>query len=390
MHITPIGDPNHNDFYSVAGSDISPDAILEFDTVVGVVNVTPDFIRPHLALVERLPSSIPPGAATLRLTSPSGPSSNSVSVTVTAGPPQAVRLLQAGEAKARSYTIAFVANPGIQSAVGATFTSDPILSNRPGYHVVVGHSFRNLFGVAEDLLRQNNIDAQMRFVSIFDPTRPADAANSLAHEVPQSNVMETRRSVLASFLATFGVVADMVFVIHGSTSHTRASAWFTTDHTTLAGTAYTFDGVTRTHGHFPRIPGSAAIPVSVDQSGLTIIHEFGHAASDFNNGMVIDLYVDGGDGVGFLINKKFRAAAGTPIPADFATYNGTTYAADAVRDSLSYPANWRSYQSAPIDGTRPNLMDNYWLAADDPKLCRFDRLTYTWFRDRLDAKLARV
>src|SRR5215203_5350449 len=98
MNITPVGDPTHNDFYSVAGSDISPDAILEFNTVVGVVNVTPDFIRPHLALVEQLPSSIPLGAAILRLTSPSGPSSNPVSVTVTAGPPQAVRLLQAGEA----------------------------------------------------------------------------------------------------------------------------------------------------------------------------------------------------------------------------------------------------------------------------------------------------
>ncbi len=86
MNITPVGDAAHNDFYSIAGSDISPDAILEFSTVVGVVNVTPDFIRPHLALVERLPSSIPLGPAVLRLTSPLELPSNPVSVTVTAAP----------------------------------------------------------------------------------------------------------------------------------------------------------------------------------------------------------------------------------------------------------------------------------------------------------------
>lgn len=389
MHITPVGDAVHNDFYSIVGTDIPSDAVLEFGTLVGTVSVRPAFIRPHLALVERLPSSIPLGAATLRVTSPSTTPSNTVSITVTAGPLQAVRLIQPGEAKNFPYTIVFVANPGIQSALGATFTTDPILSNRLGYHNVVTHCFHNLFGVTEDLLRQNDIDSRMRLVSIFDPTRPADATSSLAHEIPSSNIMETRRSVLAPFLATFGVIADMVFVIHGSTTHTRASAWFTTDDVNRAGTPYTFDGVTRVHGHFPRIPGSATLPVSMDQSGLTTIHEFVHAASDFNNGKVTDLYNDSGDGTGFLINKRFRSVASAPLPSDFATYNGTTFPVDANRDSLSYPANWRSYHSDPIDGTRPNLMDNYWLASDDPQLCRLDRLTRAWFLERLDAKLSR-
>jgi hypothetical protein len=389
MNITTVGDTIHHDFYSVVGSDIPPDATLEFSTSVGVLNIAPTFIRPHLALVARLPSSLPLGAATLRLTSPSTPPSNTVSVTVLAGPAQTVRLLQAGEAKARPYTVVFIANPGIQAAVGSAFTADPILTNRPGYHSVVGHSFRNLFGVAEDLLRQGNIDARMRLVSVFDSTRPADAANSLAHEVPLSNIMETRRSVIAPFLSTFGIVADMVFVIHGSTTHTRASAWFTTDDATLAGTAYTFDGVAHTHRHFPRIPGSAAVPVSVDPTGLTIIHEFGHAASDFTNGKVIDLYTDGGDGTGLVINKKFRTAASNPVPSDFAVYNEINFAADAARDGLGYPASWRSYQPVPTDSTRPNLMDNYWLAFDDPQLCRLDQLTYAWFCDRLNAKLVR-
>jgi hypothetical protein len=329
------------------------------------------------------------GPATLRLTSPTTPSSNVASVTVVAGTPQSMRLLYPGEAKPRPYTIAFVGNPGIESGTGAAFSADPVLTNRPAYHAVVGHCLHNLFGVAEDLLRQGDIDARMRLVSIFDPTRPADAANSLAHEIPMSNVMETRRSVLAAFLASFGTVADMVFVIHGSTTHTRASAWFTTDDALLAGTPYTFDGAARVHGHFPRIPGSAAIPVTVDQTGLTIIHEFGHGASDFVNGKVIDLYNDGGDGSGFLINKRFRPAAGSAVPANFADYNGVAIAADAARDGLGYPANWRSYQPAPLDAMRPNLMDNYWQAFDDPQLCRLDQLTFAWFRDRLNAKLSR-
>jgi len=389
MDITPIGDPIHHDFFSLAGADIPLDAVVEFSTAVGAITVTPTFVRPHFLFVARLPSSLPPGPATLRVTSASEPPSNPVSLTILAGPAQTVRLLQAGEAKARPYTIAFVANPGIQAAVGSTFTADEILTDRAGYHEIVGHSLRNLFGVTEDLLRTDDIDPRMRIVSIFDPTRPADAANSLAHEVPQSTTMETRRVALGPFLSVFGVTADMVFVIHGSTTHTRASAWFTTDDLALGGTTYTFDGSVRTHGHFPRIPGSAAIPVSLDTSGLTILHEFGHGASDFNNGMVIDLYNDGGDGTGFLINKKFRAAASTPVPADFAIYNGSTIASDRARDGLGYQANWRSYQPAPTDATRPNLMDNYWLASDDPQLCRFDRLTVAWFRDRLDAKLGR-
>ncbi|MCY7349972.1 MAG: hypothetical protein LH606_04810, partial [Cytophagaceae bacterium] len=212
---------------------------------------------------------------------------------------------------------------------------------------------------------------------------------ALAQEVPASNMMETRRPVLAAFLAGFSEVADVVFVVHGSTTHTRASAWFTTDDPGLPGTSYTFDGLARTHRHFPRIPGSAAIPVSLDQRGLTILHEFGHAASDFTNGQVTDLYEDGGAGTDFLVNKKFRAAATDPVPASFANYNGTTFASDPTRNGLGYEPAWHSYHARLLDGTRPNLMDNYWLALGDEQLCRLDELTYFWFMDRLNAKFSR-
>ncbi len=78
MTITPVGSAIHDDFYAAAGSDIPSDALFEFTTAVGVVTVIPAFIRPHLALVTRLPSSLPLGAATLRLVSPSTPPSNAI------------------------------------------------------------------------------------------------------------------------------------------------------------------------------------------------------------------------------------------------------------------------------------------------------------------------
>jgi hypothetical protein len=143
------------------------------------------------------------------------------------------------------------------------------------------------------------------------------------------------------------------------------------------------------HRHFAKTPGSAAIAESVNQSGLTIIHEFGHAASDFKNGIVFDLYNDGTNANTFLVNKKFRSSATRTVPKKFATYNGTVYASDPTRDGLGYPSTWKSYHADPVDGTRPNLMDNYWQAFDDPQLCRFDKLTAKWYLDRLNAKLNR-
>jgi hypothetical protein len=387
MNITPVGQPIHQDFFTVSGSGIAADAVLEFNTPVGVVSVTPDFVSPDLALVERLPIGIPTGNVTLQMTSATMPASNSVTVTVAANPAQSVRLLQAGDNKARPYTIVFVANPGIEAASGGAFSADPILTDRSGFHRLVGHSFHNIFNVAEDLFKQNNFNSKVRIYSVFDPTRPANAQNSLVHEIPP-NLMETRRSVLRAFLSTFGIAADMVFIIHGSTTYTRATAWFTSDDAASGGTVYTYDGTNRTHGHFPRIPGSAAIPVSLDTSGMTVIHEFGHAASDFNNGQVTDLYDDGGNGSGFLVNKKFRNAVGNAVPGNFGNYNGTNYYSELNRDGLDYPGNWLSFQAELIDPQRPNLMDNYWYA-DDPSLCRFDKLTYKWFCDRLNAKLTR-
>ena len=384
--ISPVGAAIHGDFYSVTGRNIPNDAELVFESAGATVTVTPDLVRPHWVFVAQLPVEVPLGRNSVSLQAP-GWSSQAVPVDVSGGPPTTARVLHSGAPKIRPYTIVLVANPAIEDADGGTFTADPALGDRPAFHDAVSFCLRNMFTRTEDLLRQGTIDASVRLVTIFDETAEAIDANALAHEI-DPNLMETRRTRLNGFVGRYDEKADMVFVLHGSVTHDRATAWFTTDDATGPTTAFTFDGTARVHGHLPATPGSAAIPVSADQTGLTAFHEFGHAASDFNNGRVVDLY-NNGAGSGLLINKKFRTDSADPVPADFAEYNGTDYPADPNRDGLGYGAGWTSFHAALIDATRPNMMDNYWQTFDDPQRCRLDQLTYDWFVERLWAKVLR-
>ncbi len=391
LNICPIGRAVHNDFYSISGSGIPNEAEIVFESDSIEVTVTPDLVRPHLVFVTELPSAIPLGRNIVRLQA-SGWSSDAVPIDVFTGPHDTVRVLYSGAPKSQPYTIAFVANPAIESKEGGGFSADPVLTNRPGFHDAVNYCLLNLLTITEDLLRQDDIDAYIRFITIFDPTQNVSDDNSLAHEhISISNMMEPRRDKLNNFLARYSEVADMVFVVHGSTSRGRASAFATDDDNTGPSTSYTYDGTNRVHGHFPRIPGSVAIPISVNQTGLTALHEFCHGASDFNNGRVKDLYVDWTPTNSFLINKKIRVSNTTPIPFSFSSYQGTNYLSDQNRDSIGYNINWTSYHPMLIDQTRPNIMDNYWLVGigDDPLRCRLDQLTYDWFSDRLKAKIFR-
>lgn len=386
LTISPVGEPVHQDFFAVSGSVIPADASLVFEQGPLSISVVPDLIRPHLVFVSQLPTSVPVGDNLLRIESSTW-ISPAVPVRVSAGPPLTVRLLYSGDPKDRPYTIAVVANAAIEAAAGGSFATDPVLTNRPAYHTAVSYCLQNLFAVTEDLLRASDLDAHFRIVSVFDNSLPAVEANSLAHEI-NPNLMETRRVALAPFLSRYQESADIVLVLHGSTTHTRATAWFTSDDATSSSTPFTYDGAAHVHGHVPSIPGSAAIPLSVDTTGLTAFHEFGHAASDFVNGKVVDLYVDGSPG-GFQVNKKFRASATDAVPASFATYNAASYGSDSARDGLGYPSTWKSYHPSLIDPSRPNAMDNYWFAFDDPLFCRLDQLTYDFLRDRVTAKVFR-
>jgi len=384
--ISPIGLAIHNDFYSISGYGIPDNVEIVFDSTNLTITVQPDIVRPHWVFVAELPNAIPVGRNMVSLQAP-GWSSDAVPIDVHAGPPATVRVLYSGSPRTNPYTVAFVANPAIESAAGGTFSADPVLTQRTDFHDAVNYCLRTMLTETEDLLRQNNLDTHIRFVTIFDSTLTANNNNSLAQEL-NPNLMLTRRDRLRPFLARYFEVADMVMVLHGSTTHDRATAWYTTDNANMPGTAYTYDGVNRLHGHIPEIPGSAAIPISVDQTGHTALHEFCHGASDFNNGRIWDLYHDGPSG-GFDVNKKFRANNTDPIPNNFANYNGTNYNSDQNRNGIGYPIAWESYHPALIDPTRPNLMDNYWQAFDTPLRCRLDQLTYDLLSDRLRAKIFR-
>jgi hypothetical protein len=382
-NISPVGPAIHGDFYAVTGSGIPADAEIVFERGFISVILTPDLRRPHWLLVDRLPAIIPAGIARLFLRG-AGWQSDTVPVRVMSGPPEIARTLYPGRPATSPYTFLFAASPAAEAS--GAIVADGILNDRPGFNDLVAHCLTNLLTVTEDLLRVDGLDREIRFVAIFDPTQSATAANALVRYL-NPNMTEALRARLNGFVRRYGENPDMVFCVSNSTVFTRATAWFTSDDNSRPGVSYTYDGVARTHRRFTDIPGSAALSTAIARNGLTAIHEFGHAASDFANGAVIDLYVDGVGSL-FNVNKKARAQATDPVPANFANYQATQFAADAARDGLGYPSNWTSYHAAPRDGTRPNLMDNYWQTAQ-PQRCRLDRLTYAWFRDRLRAKVRR-
>lgn len=387
-NISPLGDAIHGDFYSISGTRIPANVQIEFATSSGVVSVTPSIVRPHLVFVAQLPNTIPLGRNTVRLRSPSW-NSDTVSVKVFAGQPKLIRVIYPGRPVTRPYTIAFIANPAVEAATGGTFSADPVLLNPPAYHLAIDFCLRNLFTVTEDLLIEGDLDAHIRIVSLFLPHLQANAANALTREdsVAGSTTMQAKRDDILPFLSRYSETADVTFVVYDSATFSRSSAYRTTDDMTQATTGFTYDGANYTHAHFARIPGAIAFYVFSSTSGMTPLHEFGHAASSYNGGGLLDLYVDGTSSA-LDINKKFRAAAGAAIPAQFGTYNGMNYSSDATRDGIGYPATWSSYHPALINPGSPNVMDNYWLAAA-PQQCRFDALTRTWFRDRIREKVFR-
>jgi hypothetical protein len=79
---------------------------------------------------------------------------------------------------------------------------------------------------------------------------------------------------------------------------------------------------------------------------------------------------------------------GRPIPGAFATYNGSSFNSDGLRDGLGYPASWNSYHCDLVNTAAPALMDNY-PAAASPLDCRHDQITAAYLTDRLIAKIGR-
>lgn len=377
------------DFFTVTGTDLSPDVKLVFESATVRVEFAPDLVRPEWAWVAELPEQIPAGPNRLTLKEP-GRAGRALDVNVLAGPHETVRVLCPGATKiapATPYTVALVANPAILRRDGG-IGADPAVGDRRRFHWKVRFCLRNFLELDEDLLRQ--FDPAIRYVAIFDDQVTPDLTSALVQEVPTYPILEPRRDAIGPFLEARNVRADVAIVLHGRDDYDRGYAWPTTDDPARGGTPFHLDGAAGTHFFYALVPGAVALPM-IATSGPIALHEFCHAAASFEGGAVIDLYNDDRlkalPGAG-RVNKRWRQRGGDPIPADFAVYDEHEHPSDPYRDGLGYPKTWSSYHAAPRAPGFPNLMDNYtW--ADQPKGCQLDGMTHAWLSDRIRAKVNR-
>jgi hypothetical protein len=295
--------------------------------------------------------------------------------------------MRKGAAKANPFTVAIVANPALEAPWNSgAVMADPIIGQLAAFQSAASYVVTSLFGglpgQRETLLSDPSVANEIRVVSLYDSASPVDLAHALAAQDGSSNTLVARRSVYKAFLASYpeyNIDADVVYAISASTTHTRASAWFTSDDDGQGGVPFTLDGSVYSHRYNNLIPGTIALPAS--STSLTAVHEFGHAISSYTNGMVVDLYVDSNPG---LNNKQ-----GRPIPVLFCSYNGANHASDQTRDGLGYPGGWSSYHCELNDPINPAIMDNYWMASGGDVICQHDTVTRQFIMDRVLAKVGR-
>lgn len=281
------------------------------------------------------------------------------------------------------FTVCIIANPALEAPYqSGQFIVDPIMSNPAAFNAAVAYIETCLFGALpgqrERLLGDPAIEPNVRLLEILPVGATVSAANALVAQDGLSNMLIARRTEIAAFIGSAGVEADVVYAVSASSTHTRATAWYTTDDDSRPGVAFTFDGRTLHHRFYPEIPGTIALPAA--STGLTAAHEFQHAVSSYTNGAITDLYVDS--------KPALNCKVGRPIPPDFATYDGTTFHTDTARDGLGYPATWRSYHSELANPAMPAVMDNYW-ATTSPVACENDQITRRFIFDRVRAKICR-
>lgn len=298
-----------------------------------------------------------------------------------------IRQVRPGDAGVRPtpFTIVIVANPALEAPWNSgAFVVDPIMANRPAFDAAVQYIDRSLFGglpqQQENLLADQAIAPHICVVSVWVQGLNAEDGNALVAQDGVSDILVARRSMFVPFLDQFELTADVAYAVSASPTHTRASAWFTSDDTARGGVAFTLDGVNLQHAYFNLVPGTVGIHTT--SNSLVALHEFGHALSSYENGSVVDLYVDSGPG--------FNNKRGRPIPVNFAAYDGVTYRSDQTRDGLGYPAGWQSYHCELTAPAYPAVMDNFWQApGGPPERCMHDRITRQFLRDRLLAKFGR-
>lgn len=240
--------------------------------------------------------------------------------------------------------------------------------------------FGQLAGQREKVLADPAIMPNVQLISLYDDGLSVEASTSLVAQDSVSDTLVARRTFFKPFLANYSIDADVAYAVSASSSHTRASAWFTTDDDSQTGVPFTLNGNQGFyHRFYNLIPGTVAIHSTA--TSLTALHEFGHAISSYTNGKILDLYVDSPAG--------FNNLVGRPIPSNFCNYNSKSFASDPSRDSLGYPINWQSYHCGLVDQACPAVMDNYWQSPQGPVACLHDSVTVAFIRDRVVAKIGR-
>jgi hypothetical protein len=297
-----------------------------------------------------------------------------------------VKVLRQGDTtKNDPFTIIIVSNPVLETPwKSGKFAVDPVTSRQLAFDASAANIVDALFGLLpgqkEQFMADPRIGPAIRVISLFVNGLAAVDSNSLVAEDGLSDTLVARRSAFVAFLTRYGYKADIVYAVSQSDSHTRASAWYTSDDDGGSGVPFDLDGVTYMHRFYCRIPGTVAIHTT--SSSITPLHEFGHALSSYSNGSVTDLYVDSDP----ALNNK----VGRPVPRRFCTYNGSVMSADATRNGLSYPASWLSYHCELHDPRYPAVMDDYWSASSGrPEDCQHDKVTRQFLIDRLIAKISR-
>jgi hypothetical protein len=282
------------------------------------------------------------------------------------------------------YTICIIANPFFESPLGSgTFVVDPISHSEQSFNAKVSYILSSLFG---RLLNQAEIMLSplahdFRVISIFDDELQSADENALVGE--QEDLVVARQLNFAPFLANYSagslpqLNADVAFAVTAATQ-SRSSAWFTHDNDAGGGVPFVYDGRTL-HHRFENIhPGAVALHSSA--VSLVALHEFGHAASSWTNGMILDLYMDSP----MAINVK----RGRPIPPQFSSYNQTNYVSDPVRNGLGYDPGWVSYHCQLINAHAPAVMDDFWYG-NPAEQCVHDTVTRRFLLDRINAIMSR-
>lgn len=331
-------------------------------------------------------------------------------------PQEKVNIIKSGQGDS-PYTIAIVANPILLDHDGLSPQQDPIMENddpKLFLKVVVRilRSFAN-----DDLMRLPEIFEKIRFVTIFDPIEDLNNnsyALCKAFQKFPDDVLDARTNESIAFVkqrlqqCNCAEDVDVIFIVSGSTTHFRSSSCFSEESTPgdsprgdvrfelkTNSTAYE-----RFHCCRSDKPGVVALSAWDDRL-KTPLHEFAHAMSSKENGVIVDEYIDQMPvDLPFVVNQQHRAVPNAAIPKHFAQYRLYRHKSgkDIPEPEVEYfsdrnrcdkradeaePEGWTSYVPARRDVDLSCIMDIAYSGY------RFDDLLFDFMYDRLTTKVNR-